>query len=112
MAREVEDPYEERSTFSDPDDDDGPGNPKVSGGGRKWSYDRGRLRKTSSEGGNMNQRAKLQALEERIPDLPNGASLGFPPTRDGMPGEHPPLAEGQHVAYQAQRDVPASAVMF
>ena len=102
-VQQSEDPYEERSTFS-ADDEPSP-EKSSSNGGRKFSYDRGRLRKTSSEGGNMNQRAKLQALEEVRPGLPYRA-----------PGEHNGSEEmvgnGEHVQYQAERDVPASAVMF
>ena len=98
-----EDPYEERSTFSA---DDEPSPEKASSnGGRKFSYDRGRLRKTSSEGGNMNQRAKLQALEEVRPGLP------YHTPGEGN-GSQEMVGGGEHVQYQAERNVPASAVMF
>ena len=68
-----------------------------------------RLRKTSSEGGNMHHRAnnaKLHALEEG-----NGANgVGNGARGEGGDGEGRGIAE--HVPYQARGDVPASAVMF
>ena len=101
--QQMEDPYDERSTFSA---DDEPSLEKPSSsGGRKFSFERGRLRKTSSEGGNMNQRAKLQALEEVRPGLPYRA----PGEADGS---EEIVGGGEHVQYQAEKDVPASAVMF
>ena len=78
------DPYEEQSTFSA---DDEPPQKSV----------RQRLRKTSSEGGSMAQKARQQAFNTPSSAVPNfevqSSSTG-------------------HIPYQAQKDVPASAVMF
>ena len=80
-----EDDLEERSTFS-ADDEPAPKSMKQ------------RLRKTSSEGGSMAQKARQQAMHAPAPDVPN-LETQTPPT-------------GDHVPYQARQDVPASAVMF
>lgn len=81
-----DDPYEERSTFSADDE------PTAS------SKMRQRLRKTSSEGGLNAKAARQAALQEPSPAVPN-----FEVQSPGM---------DQHFPYQAQKDVPASAVMF
>ena len=78
------DPYEERSTFSA---DDEPPQKSI----------RQRIRKTSSEGGSMAQKARQQALNAPSPAVPN-FEVQSPST--------------DHIPYQAQQDVPASAVMF
>lgn len=80
------DPYEERSTFSADDEPTAP------------SKMRQRLRKTSSEGGLNARTARLAALQAPSPAVPN-----FEVQSPGME---------QHFPYQAQKDVPASAVMF
>ena len=80
------DPYEERSTFSADDE------PTAS------SKMRQRLRKTSSEGGLNAKAARQAALQAPSPALPH-----FEVQSPGM---------DQHFPYQAQKDVPASAVMF
>ena len=84
-ARE-DDPYEERSTFSA--DDEPSATSKI----------RQRLRKSSSEGGLNAKAARQAALQAPSPAVPN-----FEVQSPGM---------DQHFAYQAQKDVPASAVMF
>lgn len=81
-----DDPYEERSTFSADDE------PTAS------SKMRQRLRKTSSEGGLNAKAARQAALQAPSPAVPN-----FEVQSSGM---------DQHFPYQAQKDVPASAVMF
>ena len=81
----IPDPYEERSTFSA---DDEP----------SFRSMRQRLRKTSSEGGSMAQKARQQAFNAQSPAVPNFAV------------ESPGI--DQHAPYQVQKDVPASAVMF
>lgn len=81
-----DDPYEERSTFSA--DDEPTSASKV----------RQRLRKTSSEGGLNAKAARQAALQAPSPAMPNFEVQG--------PGME------QHFPYQAQKDVPASAVMF
>ena len=78
------DPYEERSNFSA---DDEPSFKSV----------RQRLRKTSSEGGSMAQKARQQAY--------NAPSPAVPHFEVQSPGS-------DHVPYQAQQNVPAAAVMF
>lgn len=80
-----DDPYQERSTFSA---DDEPSSKSV----------RQRLRKTSSEGGSMAQKARQQAMNAASPAVPN-FEVQTPPA-------------GDHIPYQARQDVPASAVMF
>ena len=80
------DPYEERSTFSA--DDEPTASTKV----------RQRLRKTSSEGGMNAKAARQAALQAPSPAVPK-----FEVQSPGM---------DQHFPYQAQKDVPASAVMF
>ena len=81
-----EDPYEERSTFSA--DDEPSATSKI----------RQRLRKSSSEGGLNAKAARQAALQAPSPAVPN-----FEVQSPGM---------DQHFPYQAQKDVPASAVMF
>ena len=81
-----DDPYEERSTFSA--DDEPTASTKV----------RQRLRKTSSEGGMNAKAARQAALQAPSPAVPK-----FEVQSPGM---------DQHFPYQAQKDVPASAVMF
>ena len=81
-----DDPYEEHSTFSADDE------PTAS------SKMRQRLRKTSSEGGLNAKAARQAALQAPSPAVPN-----FEVQSPGM---------DQHLPYQAQKDVPASAVMF
>ena len=78
--------YEERSTFSADDE------PTAS------SKMRQRLRKSSSEGGMNAKAARQAALQGPSPAIPN-----FEVENAGME---------QHFPYQAQKDVPASAVMF
>ncbi len=78
--------YEERSTFSADDE------PSAS------SKMRQKLRKTSSEGGLNAKAARQAALHAPSPAVPN-----FEVEHTGME---------QHFPYQAQKDVPASAVMF
>ena len=80
------DPYEERSTFSA--DDEPSATSKI----------RQRLRKSSSEGGMNAKAARQAALQAPSPAVPN-----FEVQSPGM---------DQHYPYQAQKDVPASAVMF
>ncbi|MCJ1450240.1 hypothetical protein MMC28_000569 [Mycoblastus sanguinarius] len=80
-----DDPYEERSTFSA---DDEP----------SFKQPRQRLRKTSSESGSMAAKARQQALQSPAPPMPNLSEMQGP----GV----------EHFQYQAQHDVPASAVMF
>lgn len=80
------DPYEERSTFSA--DDEPSATSKI----------RQRLRKSSSEGGLNAKAARQAALQAPSPAVPN-----FEVQSPGM---------DQHFPYQAQKDVPASAVMF
>ena len=80
-----DDLHEERSTFSD---DEPAQKPKR------------RLRKTSSEGGSMNARAREQAMQAPSPAVPQSP----------FPQSTTPTIN--HVQYQAQHDVPASAVMF
>ncbi|KAL9129112.1 MAG: hypothetical protein Q9217_002355 [Psora testacea] len=77
---------EEQSTFSA--DEEPPS---------KW---RQRLRKTSSEGVNMHAKARQQASRAPSPAMPQS------------PHAQTTQAAIGHVPYQAQRDVPASAVMF
>ncbi|KAF6221943.1 hypothetical protein HO133_001911 [Letharia lupina] len=81
-----DDPYEECSTFSADDE------PTAS------SKMRQRLRKTSSEGGLNAKAARQAALQAPSPAVPN-----FEVQSPGLE---------QHFPYQAQKDVPASAVMF
>ena len=81
-----DDPYEERSTFSA--DDEPTASTKV----------KQRLRKTSSEGGMNAKAARQAALQAPSPAVPK-----FEVQSPGM---------DQHFPYQAQKDVPASAVMF
>ena len=80
------DPYEERSTFSA--DDEPSATSKI----------RQRLRKSSSEGGMNAKAARQAAMQAPSPAVPNFEVQG-----PGM---------DQHFPYQAQKDVPASAVMF
>lgn len=81
-----DDPYEERSTFSADDEPSAP------------SKMRQRLRKTSSEGGLNAKAARQAAMQAPGPAVPN-----FEVQSPGLE---------QHFPYQAQKDVPASAVMF
>lgn len=81
-----DDPYEERSTFSADDE------PTAA------SKMRQKLKKTSSEGGLNAKAARQAALQEPSPAVPN-----FEVQSPGLE---------QHFPYQAQKDVPASAVMF
>ncbi len=81
-----DDPYEERSTFSADDEPSAP------------SKLRQRLRKTSSEGGLNAKAARQAAMQAPSPAVPH-----FEVQSPGLE---------QHFAYQAQKDVPASAVMF
>lgn len=102
---------EEQSTFSADEDDEpnpSPGKPS-SNEGLKFPFHRNKLRKTSSEGGHMNQRAKLEALKEVRPGMPyRGPGEAF--SHDGT--AESAIGRAVHVQYQAERDVPASAVMF
>ena len=81
-----DDHYEERSTFSADDE------PSTS------TKLRQRLRKSSSEGGLNAKAARQAALQAPSPAVPN-----FEVQSPGLE---------QHFPYQAQKDVPASAVMF
>ena len=80
-----DDPYEERSTFSA---DDEPTSKPL----------RLRLKKSTSEGGSMAARARQQATQEPSPAVPPMPEMRGPGVN--------------HHLYQAQHDVPASAVMF
>ena len=65
-----EDPYEERSTFSA---DEGDSKPK--------SFRREKLRKSSSEGGNLNAKARHQAMIGPSPAMPQGPpDMSAPPS--------------------------------
>lgn len=81
-----DEPCEERSTFSA--DDEPTASSKI----------KQRLKKTSSEGGLNAKASRLAALQAPSPAVPN-----FEVQSPGM---------DQHFPYQAQKDVPASAVMF
>ena len=98
------DEYEDRSPLSGDDEPTSPDNANPNPGSRRV-FDQSRLRKTSSEGGNMNQRARLQALQEVRPGLPYRGP-------GDVDGNEAVVGAGEHVQYQAERDVPASAVMF
>ena len=98
-----EDGSEVRSPLS-ADDEASSGQASPNPGSRKF-YDKARLRKTSSDGGNMNQRARLQALQEVRPGLPYRGP-------GDVDGNEEVVGGGEHIQYQAERDVPASAVMF
>lgn len=63
IARTVTEPYDDRSTFSASEGDSRP----------MGQY---RLRKTSSEGGNMAARARQQAMMEQSPAMPSTPVLG------------------------------------
>ncbi len=90
-ATSFDQPDEEKSTFSADEDDASPRSP--------WS----RLRKTSSEGNNMNSKTRGQGVHSPSSIQPNTFS----------PVTSPLVSPGaEHVPYQAQHDVPASAVMF
>ena len=97
-----EDPYEERSTFSADESE-----PK--------SKMRQRLRKTSSEGGNLAAKARQQALMEPGPAVPSySASPNTPNSATMEKWNHPggaPYATRSPMHHGAS-DVPASAVMF
>lgn len=89
------DPYQERSTFS-ADEGEHPRKP------------RHKLRKSSSEGGNMHLKARQQATMAPSPAVPNSAqtmSAQLSPAVAHFPHIQP------HPCYPP-RDVPASAVMF
>ncbi len=61
---------------------------------------RQRLRKTSSEGGSMSAKVRQQIFESKSPITAN------------PPGTEVQSPRMEHFPYQAQKDVPASAVMF
>lgn len=74
-----EDPYEERSTFSA---DEGESKPK--------SSRHHKLRKSSSEGGNLNARARQQAMmgpNPAMPQVPPNMSVAPSPSRRQFPNE-------------------------
>lgn len=103
-------PYDEngdvQSTFSADDDKERPDRRTMR-----------RLRKTSSEGGNMNKMAREKIMQSRsqsqvsspaVPNFPIGArEMQKSPTVTGVED-----GIGGHFSYQARQDVPASAVMF
>ena len=84
-----EDENEMRSTFSG-DDEPKPNSKSL----------RQRLRKTSSEGGSMSAKVRQQIFESKSPmtAISSGTEVQSPRV--------------EHFPYQAQKDVPASAVMF
>ena len=84
-----EDENEMRSTFSG-DDEPKPNSKSL----------RQRLRKTSSEGGSMSAKVRQQIFESKSP---------MTPISSGTEVQSPRM---EHFPYQAQKDVPASAVMF
>lgn len=101
-------PYDEsgdvQSTFSADDDDEQPDRRLMR-----------RLRKTSSEGGNMNKLAKEKIMQSQsqvaspaVPNFSVGArDMQKSPTVTGVEN-----GIAGHFPYQARQDVPASAVMF
>ena len=84
-----EDENEMRSTFSGDDE------PKSNSRSLRQ-----KLRKTSSEGGSMSAKVRQQILESKSPMVA---------TSSGTEVQSPRM---EHFPYQAQKDVPASAVMF
>ena len=84
-----EDEHEMRSTFSG--DDEPRSNSRSL---------RQKLRKTSSEGGSMSAKVRQQIFESKSPMVA---------TSSGTEVQSPRM---EHFPYQAQKDVPASAVMF
>ncbi|KAL8674144.1 MAG: hypothetical protein Q9168_001481 [Polycauliona sp. 1 TL-2023] len=94
-ARGKADPYSDQSTFSA---DEG-GHPRKP---------RHKLRKSSSEGGNMNARARQQAMmasSPAVPNFPQSMSTTQSPTIPHFPHNQQPHGHGPF-------NVPASAVMF
>ena len=84
-----EDENEMRSTFSG--DDEPKPNPKSL---------RQKLRKTSSEGGSMSAKVRQQIFDSKTPVMATSSATEVQSPRM------------EHFAYQAHKDVPASAVMF
>lgn len=100
----LEDPYEERSTFSADESE-----PK--------SKMRQRLRKTSSEGGNLAAKARQYAMTEPSPAVPNYSPSPPPHTPNSAPLQafhHAPAATylTPTAMHFGGSDVPAPAVMF
>ena len=101
-------PYKEngdvQSTFSN-DDDEKPDKRTMR-----------RLRKTSSDGGNMNKMAREKTIQESESQISSPAVPSFPLGAMEMQPKSPSTAIdaglGGHIPYQARQDVPASAVMF
>lgn len=89
--------YEERSTFSADE-------------GEPITRPRARLRKTSSEGGNLNAKARQQAMMARspaVPSFPQNIPMASSPAMSNFPHLH------HHPSpHPMPADVPASAVMF
>ena len=101
-THDPEDPYEERSTFSADESE-----PR--------SKMRQRLRKTSSEGGNLAAKMRQHAMMEPSPAVPNFT----PSPQTSNPGmiqmqafHNPPAAAYPTPMHLGPGDVPASAVMF
>lgn len=89
--------YEERSTFSADE-------------GEPMTKSRARLCKTSSEGGNLNAKARQQAMMARspaVPNFPQNMSMASSPAMSNFPQVYPHPS-----SHPMPADVPASAVMF
>ena len=102
-----ENPYEERSTFSADESES------------KASKMRQRLRKTSSEGGNLAAKARQHAMMEPSPAVPNFSPTSHVPSPGTMQTQafhnpnHPSAAPyPPPQMHFGGGDVPASAVMF
>ncbi|KAL8662815.1 MAG: hypothetical protein Q9202_004416 [Teloschistes flavicans] len=104
------DPYGDRSPFS-PNEGDYPQKP------------RHRLKKSSSDGGNLNLKARQQAMmapSPAVPDFPYSMSVQPSPAVTRFPQsvsaqQSPVVAHSPHVQQQqgySGKDVPASAAMF
>ena len=96
----AEDPHEERSTFSADESE-----PR--------SKMRQRLRKTSSEGGNLAAKARQHAMMESSPAMPNYSPSKHMPNKAATQNFHHPSAPPYPPPVPlGGSDVPASAVMF
>lgn len=101
-THDPEDPYEERSTFSADESE-----PK--------SKMRPRLRKTSSEGGNLAAKMRQHAMMQPSPAVPNftpSPQTPNPGTIQMQAFHNPPAAAYPTPMHFGPSDVPASAVMF
>jgi len=95
-----EDPYEERSTFSADESE-----PK--------SKMRQRLRKTSSEGGNLAAKARQYAMTAPSPAVPTYSPSPHTPNSAPLQAfHHPPAAPYAPPVHLEGSPVPASAAMF